>query len=566
MLGRLLQFVRQRPVWLLLFLIAVLVGATYAFRARKPVTQANSYYTVKRGDFLVSLVEGGTLRAVQELIIRNELEGGTTIVSVVPEGTTVKQGDLLVELDSSSLKEKIANQEVSVQNAEGSYSKAKEDLEIQKLTMDASVKDAVLKVEFAISDLEKYKEGDWPQQKRAIEARITIAQEELQRAQDRLNWTKLLETKGYATKDELKADTLTVKRSDITIAQAEVELQLATKYTYPKSVRLMEAGVDTAKLSFLQAKQKAASTIKSYEADVNAKLNTFELQRDRLAEMKKQLELTKIFAPQEGLVVYATGSSISSGVLIEQGASIRQKQDLIKLPDVTQMMIEIRVHESHVRQVKPNLGAYVTIDSLPDKQFTGVVKKVAVLPDTSSRYYNPNMKVYITEVWINETLSDIKPGVSGRAEIVVTNLQQVLTIPIQAVTTVKGQQVCYVQRGEKDVPVPVEVGLFNDRMIEIRKGLSEGDHVLLSALANSDSISLDGSVLNREDEGTNRPLPKMPPIPPPSTTSTKDHTLPPGVRQSSGNNSSKTASTTPRPDKSSKPEKPAKPARTASGP
>ncbi len=566
MLGRLLQFVRQRPVWLLLFLIAVLVGVAYGLRSRKPVTQANSYYTVKRGDFLVSLVEGGTLRAVQELIIRNELEGGTTIVSVVPEGTTVKQGDLLVELDSSSLKEKIANQEVSVQNAEGSYSKAKEDLEIQRLTMDASVKDAVLKVEFAISDLEKYKEGDWPQQKRAIEARITIAQEELQRAQDRLNWTKLLETKGYATKDELKADTLTVKRSDITIAQAEVELQLATKYTYPKSVRLMEAGVDTAKLSFLQAKQKAASTIKSYEADVNAKLNTFELQRDRLAEMKKQLELTKIYAPQEGLVVYATGSSISSGVLIEQGASIRQKQDLIKLPDVTQMMIEIRVHESHVRQVKPNLGAYVTIDSLPDKQFTGVVKKVAVLPDTSSRYYNPNMKVYITEVWINETLSDIKPGVSGRAEIVVTNLQQVLTIPIQAVTTVKGQQVCYVQRGEKDVPVAVEVGLFNDRMIEIRKGLNEGDLVLLSALANSDSISLDGSVLNREDDGTNRPLPKMPPIPPPSTTSTKDHPLPPGVRQSSGNNSTKTTSVTPRPDKSSKSEKPAKPARSASGP
>ena len=566
MLNRLLQFVRQRPVWLLLFLIAIIGGVTYGLRARKPVTQANCFYTVKRGDFLVSLVEGGTLRAVQEVIIRNELEGGTTIVSVVPEGTTVKQGDLLVELDSSGLKEKIANQEVSVQNAEGSYSKAKEDLEIQKLTMDASVKDAGLKVEFAISDLEKYKEGDWPQQKRAIEARITIAQEELQRAQDRLNWTKLLETKGYATKDELKADTLTVKRSDITISQADEELRLATKYTYPKSVRLMEAGVDTAKLALLQAKQKASSTIKSYEADVNAKLNSYELQRDRLAEMKKQLELTKIYAPQEGLVVYATGTSLASSVLIEQGASIRQKQDLIKLPDVTQMMVEIRVHESHVRQVKPNLGAYVTIDSLPDKQFTGVVKKVAVLPDTSSRYYNPNMKVYITEVWINETLSDIKPGVSGRAEIIVTNLQQVLTIPIQAVTTVKGQQVCYVQRGEKETPVAVEVGLFNDRMIEIRKGLNEGDRVLLSALANSDSISLDGSVLNREDDGTNRPLPKMPPIPPPSTTSAKDHPLPPGVRQSNGNNSTQTTSATPRPDKAPKPDKSAKPARTATGP
>jgi len=540
---RLLSFIRARPVWLLLFLLAAIGGTAYALRSRKPVVAANSYHTVKRDDFLVSLVEGGTLRAVQELIIRNELEGGTTIVSVVPEGTTVKQGDLLVELDSSGLKEKLANQEVTVQNAEGAYGRAKEDLEIQKLTMDASVKDAVLKVEFAISDLEKYKEGDWPQTRRAIEAKITIAQEELQRAQDRLNWTKTLEAKGYATKDELKADSLTMKRQEIIIEQADEEKRLAIKYTYPKSVRQLEAALDTARLGLLQVKQKATSTIKSYETDVNAKLNTFDLQRERLTEMKKQLELTKIYAPQEGLVVYATGSSIGSGILIEQGASIRQKQDLLKLPDVTQMMIEVKVHESHVRQVKPNLGAYVTIDSLPDKQFTGIVKKVAVLPDTSSRFYNPNMKVYTTEVWINESLNDIKPGVSGRAEIVVTNLSQVLTVPIQAVTTVKGQQVCYVRRAERDVTVPVEVGLFNDRMIEIRKGLNEGDRVLLSALANSDSISLDGSVLNREEDGTNRPLPKLPPTAP-LPKATKE--LPSGVRQSSGTSPAKS-------DKSAKP-------------
>jgi HlyD family secretion protein len=572
MFARLIQFIRQRPAWLLLGLLLVIGVTAFTLRSRKPTGPTNSYYTVKRGDFLVSLVEGGTLRAVQELIIRNELEGGTTIVSVVPEGTTVKQGELLVELDSSGLKEKIANQEVTVQNADAAYNKAKEDLQIQKLTQDAAVQDATLKVEFAESDLEKYKEGDWPQQKRAIEARVTIAQEEIQRAQDRLNWTRKLEATGYATKDELKADQLTVKRQEITIAQAEEELKIATRYEFPKRVRILEAAVDTAKLSLLQTKQKAGSTIKSYEGDVTSKLATFELQRERLAEMKKQLELTKIYAPQDGLVVYATGSASGSGILIEQGASIRQKQDLLKLPDVTQMMIEVKVHESHVRQVKPGLGAYVTIDSLPEKQFTGVVKKVAVLPDTTSRYYNPNMKVYSTEVWINESLSDIKPGVSGRAEIVVTNLQSVLTVPIQAVTTVKGQQVCYVQRGVTDASVPVEVGLFNDRMIEIRTGLNEGDRVLLSALANSDTISLDGSVLNREEDGTNRPLPKLPPTGSPSTKSIKDPILPPGVRQASGSNSPKTASSTPRLEKPAKPErttdKPAteKPARTAERP
>ena len=82
----------------------------------------------------------------------------------------------------------------------------------------------------------------------------------------------------------------------------------------------------------------------------------------------------------------------------------------------------------------------------------------------------------------------MKPGVSGRAEIVVTNLTAVLTVPIQAVTTSKGQQVCFVKRAAREVPVPVEVGLFNDRFIEIKSGLKEGDQVLLAALANADAI------------------------------------------------------------------------------
>jgi HlyD family secretion protein len=483
----LLRVVRQRPLLVVLAVIAVVAVGVVTAKGRKTAPAAQSYYAVKRGSFLVTILEGGTLRATQELIVRSELEGTPRIISIVPEGTSVKKGDLLVELDSVGIKEKIVNQELSVQSAESSYTRAKEDLAIQKLTMDASVKDQELRVEFAESDLEKYKEGDWPQQKKAIEARITIAEEEMQRAQDRLNWTVQLEKRGYATRDELKADQLTVKRQELTITQAREELRLVEKYDFPKRVRLMESTVEQTKLELLRVRQRATSTISTYEADVKSKQAQLEKQRERLDDAREQLALARIFAPQEGLVVYATGSSSSSGILIEEGATVRQKQDIIKLPDVTQMMVEIRVHESHVRQVKPGLAATVTIDSLPDKQFTGVVKKVAVLPDSSSRYYNPNLKVYTTEVWINEELADIKPGVSGRAEIIVTNLTDVLTVPIQAVTTVRGQQTCYVEKNGRVQPVPVEVGLYNDRLIEVRRGLNEGDRVLLAALAATES-------------------------------------------------------------------------------
>ena len=500
-LGRgLIDRIRRQPKRAAVAGVLLLVVVTAGVRMfRHAAVVQNNYYTVKRRDFLISIVEGGTLKAVQEVTVRNELEGTSRILSIVPEGTSVKSGDLLVELDSSDLRDRLSAQEVVYQNVQFAFLQAKETLAIQKSLAESNIKDAELKLEFAASDLEKYKEGDMPQLKKNTQSRITIATEELSRAQERIHWTKELQKKGYATKSDLDADELAVKRSDISLEQATEDLRLFEKYDFPKKIRQLEAGVESAQKELERIKLRSLANIAAYEADLKSRQSTLDLQETRLNQLKEQLNLTRIVAPQDGMVVYASSSNPGSGVLIEEGATVRQKQDIIKLPDVSQMMIEIRVHESHVQKIKSGLSAFVTIDSIPDRQFRGVVRKVAVLPDSSSRYYNPNLKVYTTEVVIEDKIGDMKPGISGRAEIVITNLYKALTVPIQTVTSVKGKQVCFIDRGAGPVPVEVEVGLYNDKLIEIKKGLAEGDRVLLSPLSNSDNIDMSGSFVN-EDE------------------------------------------------------------------
>src|SRR6185436_1337670 len=147
-------------------LIAVAVALFTVAIARnvgKPASVQNNFYVVKRGDFLISIVEGGTLKAVNEVTVRNEMEGSSRIISIIPEGTSVKKGELLVEMDSADLRDRLNAHEVVCQNSRFTYVQAKEALAIQKSVVDSNIKDAELKVEFAISDLEKYKEGDWPQ-------------------------------------------------------------------------------------------------------------------------------------------------------------------------------------------------------------------------------------------------------------------------------------------------------------------------------------------------------------------------------------------------------------------
>jgi HlyD family secretion protein len=520
---------KRRALAAICAIIAVGAVAYAIIHFTKPAPVESAFHTVKRGDMLISVVEGGALKAVNESIIRSEFEGISRIISIVSEGTYVKKGDLLVELDSSELRDRVNTQEVTYQNSEFGYVQAKENLSIQKSVIESQIKEAELRVEFARSDLEKYKEGDAPLQRKNAEANITIIEEELQRTQDRLDWTTELHKKGYASKSELEGDTLSLKRGKLDLDQSQENLRLLIKYDQPKSIRRLESALDQAQKELDRLKQRTSAQIAQAEADLRTRQKTLELTLEKLNEQRKQLANSKIHAPQDGLVVYASSNPFGGGgnqMLIEEGAQVRQRQEIIKLPDVSQMLVEIRVHESHVLQIRPQLEAYVVVDSIPDRRFKAKVRKVAVLPNSQSSWANPNLKVYSTEVLIEDELPDLKPGVSARAEIVVTNLVNAITVPIQSVTTLKGKQVCFVENGTTTRPVPVSVGFFNEQFIEIKAGLKEGDRVLLSAPVSNDNLDLSGSILSANElpDATPAAKPAGSAAPAPSTPTPPDTT------------------------------------------
>src|SRR6185436_15616696 len=147
------QQIVRRPAAAAALGLLLVVAAFFGIRKwTAPPVVENAFHTVKRGDMLISIVEGGALKAVNESIIRSEFEGISRIISIVPEGTYVTKGDLLVELDSSELKDRVNAQEVSYQNSEFAFVQAKENLSIQKSLIESQIKDAELRAEFAKSD------------------------------------------------------------------------------------------------------------------------------------------------------------------------------------------------------------------------------------------------------------------------------------------------------------------------------------------------------------------------------------------------------------------------------
>lgn len=496
---QLIQRVRAHPrVSTAVGVVVLVLLMALIFRSGSETKEA-SYFEVQRGDFLISVVEGGTVEAVNEVIVRSEVEGTARIIFIVPEGSYVKKGDLLVELDSSSSLDSLNQQQINVEKAQFSLIQAEQQLEIQKSTVESELAAAKLRVEFAQSDLDKHAKGEAMQTRRDAQIEITNVVENLGINQERLDWTEKLYKQGYETKANLDKDRLAVSQSRLKLEQAEKSMWMLETFDQPKKRRSLEAALQEATENFDRVKLQDERKLAQFQADVQSQRKTLELSQGKLDRDKKQLAATKIHAPQDGLVVYASGGGggrWSNESMIEEGAVVRNRQEIIKLPDVSEMKLQVRIHESHINQIRHGLSAYVVLDSMPDQRYHGVVTKVAPLPDSQSRWGNPNLKVYATEIRIADHLPDVKPGVSARAEIIVTNLANVLTVPIQAVTTLRGQQMAYVA-DDPPRPVQVGVGMYNEKFIEITSGLKEGDRVLLAPPFDTQEKDLGGAILAR---------------------------------------------------------------------
>ncbi|GAB4348466.1 MAG: hypothetical protein Kow0099_31020 [Candidatus Abyssubacteria bacterium] len=466
-------------------------------------------HVVSRGDLVVDVLESGSVEASQSVDIRSEVEGKATIISIVPEGTViteedVKQGKVLVELDSSELREKAVQQEITVQSQLANYTDARESYAIQINQNESNLKAGELKVKFAKMDLEKYLGeeaagmyvrgetvsgllidsphigGEALQKKRQLENEIALANEEAVRAAVKLEWTMKLYEKGYVTRDDLQADELALKRIEIEREQAETALALFTQYELPKEAERLKSDYEEAVKELERIEAKNRAELSKAEARLKSTEAAYKYQRELLRKLQKQIENCTIEATQPGLVVYAKGAPWRDQ-RIEEGAQVIEQQEIIKIPNTSSMTVKVKIHESVITRIREGQRALVTFDSMPDEEIKGVVSKVAVLPDSQSWWLNPDLKVYLTDVSLLGVYPNLKPGMSAKVRIIIGESKDVLMVPLQAVATKDKKSVCFVMTPSGPEMRVVETGDYNENFMEIKNGLREGEKVVLNA-------------------------------------------------------------------------------------
>jgi HlyD family secretion protein len=511
----------RRFLWILI-LVAVVGGiGGFAFWRHKRNASDGSVpgtglFTVKRGDLTISVTESGSIKAVKSEDIKSKVEGRVSIVNIVPEGTVittedVNNGKVLVELDSSKLKEQLGQREIELATAEASDADANEAYRIQLKQNESDVSAADLKVKFALMDFNKYLGeavalrmvqratsdpnlivdivsflddpnlgGEALQKLRELNGRITLAAANLEKAVSTLEWTEKLYKKQYVAETELRRDTLEKQRLEFEKQKEEIALDLFKRYEFAKQTEKLLSDYNEAKRELERTQAKARSQIAQARAKLASAEATFSLQKERLQKLKDQIIACVVKAPAPGEVVYwsSTQEYWSRGK-IEQGAEIYEGQKIITIPDASKMKVEIKVHETWVDKIEPNQPAKITIAAFTDKTFTGKVLKKAPLANQEN-FLNPDLKVYATDVSIDGTHDFLKTGMTGKVEVIIDELHDVLHVPIQSVVTVEEKKVCYVVASSTPQQREVETGLFNDNFVEIKSGLTEGEKVMLN--------------------------------------------------------------------------------------
>ncbi len=480
------------PVAVIVFIvIGVAVVAFDHTGSKIALTGDTSTFVVEKKPLTISVTESGTIQAREQIILKCEVEGKTTILTLVEEGTRVKKGDLLVELDASELLDAKVDQQIRVQNAEASFVGARENLAVVENQAKSDVDQAKLTLDFSKQDLKKYVEGEYQNQRKEMESEITLAKEELQTAEEKLNWSKKLFEKQYISQTELQIDELSAHKNKLNVELAENNLRLLEEFTHPRNLAKLESDVNQAEMALERTNRKAKANVVQAEAELKAKESEFDRQKDKLKKNEEQIAKTKIYAPADGQVIYATSAKTqgwrSQEPLIE-GREVYEQEELIYLPTAAAVKAVVKVHETSLQKVKADLPVKVTVDALPGKTFTGHVEKIAPLPDAQMMWMNPDLKVYNTEVYLDGEGGGLRTGMSCKAEIIIEKYEDVIQIPVQAVLRIGGEPTVYVQKGGGFEPRKVKIGMDNNSRVRIIEGLQVGEAVLLTPPLASASV------------------------------------------------------------------------------
>ena len=423
-------------------LASIAAAAIVAVFCRPRPVEKVETATVKRGDVFATLEVEGSAESARNLAVTCRIAGGSTILWIVPDGSQVQEGDELVRFDTTAIEDLLSQQIVVVEQAKATQTAAVHELAAARLA------------------LREYVEGTFFELNKEADAAITTAEHNLRQAQQGLAAAKRLVRRGFVTALQLEPSLFAVEQAELQLDMARRAKSVLETYNRPKMTQDLNTRVAT-----------AAALVKSTTAE-------FALAQKRLSRYHEQLDRCVVRAPRSGLAIHANdpGRSSSDTPQIELGAFVRERQNVLWLSDVSRMRVWALVHESSVLRVRPGQPASVRVR---DRELPAVVSEVANQPEPMRRSQQ-HLKYFMVSALIDEPSPGLRPGETVDLTLLLNYRPDVLRTPLETVVKAESGTYVWVEGDGGIEPRRIELGEVGDAAAEIRRGLQEGDRVVVN--------------------------------------------------------------------------------------
>lgn len=356
-----------------------------------------------------------------------------------------------------------------------------EDITIPQNLRDRDIRIYEIKITDLIEEGTVVDSGDYVAtlDQKAVEEILTSAKEELE--------TALNEFEDAKMDSNL---TLSNYRDQIINAREAVEEQQIildeSVYESPSVIRKAEMDLD-------KANRKLNQEINGFE--LKERQATSKVERKKIEVNEKQTRVNKltdvyhslvINAPKSGMVIYSKDRTREK---IRVGSSVSTWSPVIAtLPDLTSMLSLTYVNEIDISKVKKGQAVTLGIDAIPEKKLEGEIVSVANIGQPMPK---GDAKVFEVKIRIFGNVDDLKPAMTTSNIIETATLQDTLFIPSEAVFENDSLQFVYLKKN-KTIKQVVDLGDQNENFILVRKGLEEGDEILLTEPLDKEELALEG--------------------------------------------------------------------------
>ena len=472
--------------WLRMFfwlgpIVAVAVFLTGASERSSSVVEIG-LRAVQRFDFVDSIERKGVVEPMSSTEVRSGCYWSTNILSIVPEGTWVKEGDIVCVLDSSDVEEYARARSLTLLKYRSRLDAALRDQALLESDNERRLSAAENKYETASYQLREYSNGTFPQEVEELEQKLAVMAESAESVIDETRHVEKLWSMGMVSQREMDRQTSELLQSRESYRVQESKLNLLTQFTHPRSeVNLGHTAtqalrdVNRTRLKNSLIETRSRISVLSYQRTIRIYERYMQRAQDSIAACTLR-------APCDGQLVYGNSWYLMSrGITyITEGARVRRRQKIFEIPDPERLKVSVPLDESLVYQVSPGMPVTATLAGYEDEKIAGEIVSIPRYPRLRSSY-SPGVKDYWLEVELLPTDSQrelIKVKADVAVQIVINDIPDALQIPRLAVTGVAGENWVYVFDGKELVPRRVQLGAANEEMVCVIDGLFEGERLV----------------------------------------------------------------------------------------